>query len=124
MNIGFRFDEKERGDTFEIEQGWRSVHFPLIENNIGHYSIYKWAKTTHLDFPNDSNCVGCFWKPPQQLRKNWEDNPAKMQWFANQEIKGRKWKKGMTYEQIKKIGLQQDFNFGTGPGCQSGECTP
>lgn len=45
-----------------------------------------------------------------------------MKWFADQEIKN-KWKKEMTYNQIKKIGLQQDFFFGTGSGCQAGFCT-
>lgn len=73
-------------------------------------------------FPSDSNCVGCFWKPVQQLRKNWDTEPAKMQWFADQEKKAT-WKKEMSYEQIKTIGLQQDFFFGTGSGCQAGFCT-
>lgn len=123
MNIGFRIDERERGDNFNTEQGWRSVKFPLIDNNIGHYTIYKWAQSSGLVFPLDSNCVGCFWKPIQQLRKNWADEPEKMQWFANQEINGRKWKKESTYEQIKSIGLQTDFHFGTGAGCQAGYCT-
>jgi hypothetical protein len=45
-----------------------------------------------------------------------------MQWFADQEKKGT-WKKEMSYEQIKTIGLQQDFFFGTGSGCQAGFCT-
>ena len=46
-----------------------------------------------------------------------------MQWFADQEKKDKRWKKEATYEQIKKIGLQTDFNFGTGVGCQAGYCT-
>lgn len=45
-----------------------------------------------------------------------------MQWFADQE-KNATWKKEMSYEQIKTIGLQQDFFFGTGSGCQAGFCT-
>lgn len=123
MNIGFRLDERERGDNFKVEQGWRSVKFPLIEDKIGHYTVAKWAESSGLIFPKDSNCVGCFWKPLQQLRKNWEDNPEKMQWFADQEANGRKWKKDANYEQIKTLGLQTDFNFGTGAGCQAGYCT-
>lgn len=35
----------------------------------------------------------------------------------------RKWKKEMSYDKIKTIGLQQDFYFGTGSGCQAGFCT-
>jgi 3'-phosphoadenosine 5'-phosphosulfate sulfotransferase (PAPS reductase)/FAD synthetase len=123
MNIGFRYDEKERGENFQKEQTWRNVKFPLIENKIGHYTVYKWVQTTGLIFPPDSNCVGCFHKPLMQLRKNWETNPEKMEWFASKEIRKRKWKSDVRYEQIKTIGLQSDFNFGTGAGCQAGFCT-
>jgi hypothetical protein len=141
MNIGFRFDEMERANSqntkfktivgqsangrnkwAEIE--WRECKYPLIENRIGHYQVGQWANSTGLIFPPDSNCVGCFWKNPQQLRKNFDDEPLKMQWFADMEEKlKRKWKKEMSYDKIKTIGLQQDFYFGTGSGCQAGFCT-
>jgi hypothetical protein len=138
MNIGIRYDEMERAEriknTFkgiigkrgtrnkweEIE--WREAAFPLIENKIIHPRVIEWANKTNLDFPQDSNCVGCFWKSINQLRKNWEDNPSKMQWFADQEIKGR-WKKEMNYKQILNVGLQMDFDFGGGAGCNAGFCT-
>lgn len=94
----------------------------MIDDKITHYPIYKWAQTSGISFPEDSNCVGCFWKPVQQLRKNWDNEPNKMQWFADQE-KNAQWKKEMSFEQIKKVGLQQDFFFGTGSGCQAGFCT-
>jgi hypothetical protein len=141
MNIGFRYDEKERANSdntkfktivgksengrnkwAEIE--WRECFYPLIIAKRTHYEIYQWALSTGLDFPPDSNCVGCFWKNPQQLRKNFNDEPLKMQWFVDMEAKlKRKWKKEMSYEKIKTIGLQQDFYFGTGSGCQAGFCT-
>jgi len=102
----------------------------LIEDKISHYQVAQWANLTDLIFPPDSNCVGCFWKPLQQLRKNWEDEPLKMQWFADIEkanfskrTKVQTWKNDANYEQIKTIGLQQDFFFGTGSGCQAGFCT-
>lgn len=138
MGIGFRYDEIERAERLstsfkgvvgkrgtrnkqeEIE--WREGYFPLIEDKIVHYHVKKWADKSGLIFPSDSNCVGCFHKPLQQLRKNWDDETTKMQWFANQETNAR-WKKEMTYEQIKTIGLQQEFIFGTGSGCQAGFCT-
>lgn len=138
MGIGFRYDEMERAERLstsfkgvvgkrgtrnkweEIE--WREGYFPLIEDKIVHYQVKKWADKSGLIFPSDSNCVGCFHKPLQQLRKNWDDETSKMQWFANQETNAR-WKKEMTYEQIKTIGLQQEFFFGTGSGCQAGFCT-
>lgn len=143
MQIGFRYDEKERAEsnknntTFKTIVGkhpngnnkwseieWRKLKFPLVDNLITSYNVNKWAKNSKIEFPDDSNCVGCFWKPFQQLRKNWEDEPQKMRWFSEMEkqINGQ-WKKEMSYKDVKKIGLQMDFFFGTGSGCQSGFCT-
>jgi hypothetical protein len=144
MGIGYRYDELERAERFsnkwkgiigkskngrniwkEIE--WREGYFPLIENKITHFRVKEWADKSGIIFPSDSNCVGCFHKPIQQLRKNWDEHPEKMQWFSDQENqKGKNkgtWKENISYEQIKKIGLQTDFNFGTGSGCQAGFCT-
>jgi hypothetical protein len=146
MNIGFRYDEIERSarqnNIFRTVVGklpsgrnrwgdieWRECSYPLIESKVTHYDVKKWSDSTQLVFPPDSNCVGCFHKPVQQLRKNFEDEPEKMQWFADQEVltkNGKKklqWKKEMSYDKIKKIGLQTDFFFGTGTGCQAGFCT-
>jgi hypothetical protein len=139
MGIGFRFDEMERSERFSTsfkgivgkkgtrnaweEIQWREGYFPLIENRITHYDVKMWAKSTNLIFPEDSNCVGCFHKPLQQLRKNWDLEPLKMQWFAEQETEKQRWKKEGDYFKFKKIGLQQDFFFGTGSGCQAGFCT-
>lgn len=145
MRVGYRYDEIERSERFtetiRISVGkksnghniyrefdWRVGKFPLIEDKVTHYQVKQWSDRIGLKFPPDSNCVGCFWKPIQQLRKNWEEEPLKMRWFAEAEKtspKGKqyKWKKEMTYHSIKKIGLQQDFVFGTGSGCQAGFCT-
>ena len=141
MRVGFRYDEKERSTRFRTETKlkigkhdngknkwanfeWREGEFPLIDNKITHYPIYQWAKSSGIVFSEDSNCVGCFWKPIQQLRKNWEEEPLKMKWFAEQENRiKRTFKKEYTMSQIKSIGLQQDFFFGTGSGCQAGFCT-
>jgi hypothetical protein len=141
MQIGFRLDESERANrentkfktiVGQSENGrnkwdeiyWRELSYPLIEAKKTHYDISEWAKSSGLTFPSDSNCVGCFWKPIQQLRKNWEEEPNKMRWFDEMERKmGRRFKKEMTYRNVKKIGIQQDFLFGTGSGCQAGYCT-
>jgi hypothetical protein len=139
MNIGFRYDEKERvksenthfktivGKSKNGNQNkwdevyWRELFYPLIESKTFHHQVVNWANQTNLIFPPDSNCVGCFWKQPQQLRKNWDDEPQKMRWFAEMEVKlKRKFKKEMTYNQIKRLGLQTDFFFGTGSGCKAG----
>ena len=150
MNIGYRFDEMERGfekDGFlwkkkeekpfkhiigKSENGrnkwgetmWRDTTYPLVGNRITHYEVAQWAKSTGLVFPDDSNCVGCFWKQFPQIRKNWDDEPLKMRWFAEVEKKmGRSFKKEMDYFKAKRLGIQQDFIFGGGAGCQAGYCT-
>lgn len=147
MSLGIRYDEIERSldaktgkqkkDTpFKHIVGtnpngtnkwaftqWRETVYPLIYSRITHYEIKQWADKSGIIFPQDSNCVGCFWKRLQQLRKNWDDEPEKMQWFADQEIGKRKWKKEANYTNIKKLGLEAEFNFGTGSGCQAGFCT-
>ena len=142
-NIGIRYDEEHRakiGDERKLntkivigkrgsQNKWKDFHwgianYPLVNNKIHHYQIRKFWETKNLIFPEDSNCVGCFWKDVQQLRKNWDNNNSKMQWFADQESNSKyNYKSNMTYEQIKRIGLQQDFFFGTGSGCQAGFCT-
>lgn len=144
MRVGFRHDEIDRAERNkdntrikviigktktgnrnkwkEIE--WRKLSFPLVDNYITHHDVVNWVSSTSLDFPADSNCVGCFWKPIQQLRKNWDDEPLKMRWFSEMEREfNTTWRKEFKYEDIKNLGLQQDFFFGTGAGCQAGFCT-
>lgn len=143
MNIGIRYDEFERakrGKEREVKHKiiignkngrnkWEEVfygvlNYPLIYDKKFRSDILKFWNDYNIIFPEDSNCVGCFWKDVQQLRKNWDDNPEIMQWFSNQEKITSHWfKNHIKYEQIKNIGLQQDFFFGTGSGCQAGFCT-
>ena len=51
-------------------------------------------------------------------------NPQIMHWAAIQEdLKDATFKKEMSLLDVKKIGIQMDFNFGTGvEGCKSGWC--
>lgn len=138
MGIGYRWDEMERAERFTTkfkgivgkrktqnkweEVEWREGWFPLIDYKIIHPTVIKWANQSGITFPADSNCVGCFHKPIQQLRKNFEDNPLKMQWFRDKEGK-RSWKDGYKYNEIEKMPLQIDFDFGGGAGCNAGFCT-
>lgn len=140
MGIGYRWDEMERANKFnntfkgivgkrgtqnkweEVE--WREGWFPLIENHIIYPKILDWSKKSGIYFPLDSNCVGCFHKSFQQLKKNWEDNPEKMQWFSDKEKIGKgTWRQEGTYDFFKTIPLQMDFDFGGGAGCNAGFCT-
>lgn len=145
MNQGIRYDEHERAKTGKnreyrnkiitgksktgnrnkwTEYFWAVGNYPLINDKIIHPEIQKYWSDKKIIFPEDSNCVGCFWKDVQQLRKNWDEQENKMQWFSDQEKKkGHFFKPNIDYDQIKKIAIQQEFNFGTGSGCQAGFCT-
>ncbi len=143
MRIGYRYGEENRMEKFTTDfkyvdncnlfgqsrqnwkiKKWRKGSFPLIDNKIIYPTIIDfWKKNTDISFPNDSNCQMCFWKDAQQLRKNFETNPSIMMWGAVQEeIRGNRFKKDISMLQASKIGLQQDFFFGTGAGCNSGMC--
>lgn len=143
-NIGIRYDELERAKNGKDRElltdivigknnernkwirkfNWGVANYPLINDKIFHHNIRDFWKSKNLVFPEDSNCVGCFWKDVQQLRKNFDDYPEKMNWFLNQEENSNyNYKSKITYKTIKTIGLQQDFFFGTGSGCQAGFCT-
>jgi 3'-phosphoadenosine 5'-phosphosulfate sulfotransferase (PAPS reductase)/FAD synthetase len=125
-NTDFKFHNgfSDNGRNKWITEKYRELEYPLVDDKVEHYQVYKWSLTTDLKFPQDSNCVGCFHKPLQQLRKNFDDYPAKMNWFKEQEEKANgRWKQEMKYKNIEKIGLQQDFFFGGGSSCNSGGCT-
>lgn len=143
-NVGFRWDEQHRAKKTKEEREirmklvvgkrgsrnkweevfWGVANYPLIYNEINHFDVAKYWSDKNIDFPEDSNCVGCFWKDPQQLRKNYDDSPNKMDWFNKMEKNSNyNWKSNITYDKIKKIGIQSDFIFGTGSGCQAGFCT-
>jgi len=146
MNQGIRYDEQERmktgsesrkyvhkfvngkskngRNTWEHDVWWAVGNYPLVYNRVNHPRVRKFWEGKSIDFPEDSNCVGCFWKDAQQLRKNWDSQTNKMQWFSDQEKrKDHFFKPGIDYDQIKRLGLQLDFQFGGGPSCQSGFCT-
>jgi hypothetical protein len=140
-NVGFRYDEehrakKDRELRSKIIVGkrgtrnkwdmvfWGVANYPLIYDKVMHHQVRNFWQNKNIDFQEDSNCVGCFWKDTQQLRKNWDEHPNKMEWFSEQErISKYNYKSKTNYDNIKKIGLQQSFNFGTGSGCQAGYCT-
>lgn len=147
MRIGYRWDEMERAEKFtEIwkhsthceyrpksntwihrwkEEPWRVGEFPLVDDKIIHYHVQEYWKDKDIPFASDSNCQNCFWKDPQQLRKNFENNAPIMYWAAIQEeLQGNTFKEDLSLLDIAKLGIQLDFHFGTGSGCQAGFCTP
>lgn len=146
MRIGYRHDEQERRDNFDeyfklphscewqekstrwirrwFEYHWRTGEFPLIEDMITHYHIQEFWKDKNIDFPKDSNCLNCFWKDPQQLRRNFDTDEAIMTWAAVMEsIQGNTFKENLNLFQIADLPIQLDFFEGTGTGCSAGFCT-
>lgn len=144
MRLGYRYDELERMHTASTifkyathcqltgrkpgmhrweKMKWRINEFPLIEDKVVHYHIKKFWEDSRIKFPKDSNCQNCFWKQDQQLRQNFDENIAIMLWAAIQEvIMGHTFRKRSLLS-IQKDGIQQDFAFGVGAGCQAGFCT-
>jgi hypothetical protein len=142
MGIGFRLDEFERAEKFTEtmkykrsqsltgqkrhkwdEIKWREGWFPLIDDGITHKPVNDYWKGK-LEFPNSSNCQMCFWKKPQELRQNFEENPNQMNWALNKEKEmNNTFRTDLSMEEASKIGLQQSMFWGGG-SCQSeGYCT-
>jgi len=101
MGVGYRLDEQERCDVFNEkikyraaqntfghkrykwkEVKWRKGWFPLVEEGITRPAINNFWEDKSLDFPLSSNCQICFWKSPEELSQNWQENPIIMEWAA------------------------------------------
>jgi len=147
MRIGFRYDEQERAEYFSetfryayrcdyrpksrrwvhrwSELRWRVGLFPLIDDKISHYHVAKYWESKDIIFPIDSNCLNCFWKRPEQIRKNFDTDNAIMQWSKIQEdLQGNTFKEKQSMHQMERLSIQLDFIYGGGAGCKAGECTP
>jgi hypothetical protein len=96
----------------------------LVDNKITHFQVANYWEMQGIEFPPDSNCQNCFWKHPQQLRKNMDENPAIMQWSkVLEEMHDHTFNDEYSLLQIEKMGIQKTFAFGGGSGCQAGFCT-
>jgi len=114
-------DGRNKWQVFE----WQAPSFPLITDNIYKDTIEEYWKDKPVRFAWMNNCVGCFHRNEILLKKMFERNPEKMQWFADQEIgRGGKgtWKTGVTYEQIKNYKLQFELFEDDFDECDSGYC--
>lgn len=104
----------------------RVPNFPLIENKVSHSEIIKfWKSKPEFNFPEISNCVGCFFHSVKQLQKQFKTNPQKMKWFEIKEDRLNKsfGKKPLRY--IKNLALQNEIDFYNSGAisCDSGYCT-
>ena len=97
--------------------------FPLINDNVYKDKIEKYWLDKPVRFAYMNNCVGCWWRSELLLKKMYEKNPNKMDWFAEQENKSKgTFKTGITYEQIKKHKLQMELFDDDFNECDSGYC--
>lgn len=80
---------------------WRFVEMPLIKDGIENVEVKSfWANKyvggnslfdgdrRKIEFPEISNCVGCFHKLAEIIMLEWILNPELIEWFARQEDKG------------------------------------
>lgn len=103
----------------------RVPDFPLIENKITNSEIIKfWKSKPNYVFPEISNCVGCFFHSINQLKKQFEHNISKMNWFEKQEIYvGKTFGKKKSLTEIKKLPKQLEMDYYQTNSCDSGFCT-
>ena len=146
MRIGYRYDEQERiklfNEDYKFPQRceyrpksgtwiqrwetikWRVGEFPLITDRKFHYQVHDYWDGKGIDFPEDSNCLNCFWKQPEQLHRNFTTDNAIMQWAKIQEdLQGNTFKEKLNFHQVERLPPQLAFSYGTGSGCQAGFCT-
>jgi hypothetical protein len=146
MRIGFRYDEPERTKdmdktiTFPISCNnygtgrqkkvhdfyYRELSYPLIDDKIMRPMVNEyWDNNPDVTFPEDTGCQICFWKDAQQIKLNYDrpESKAIIQWAHIMEaMMNRRFKKDISMEAVRDIGLQMDFFSGVGPGCQAGIC--
>jgi len=141
VNVGYRYDEKERCDTFSttwdyknmcnlygqrrnkwvMGEQWRYGIFKLVEDGIFHKDIKSFWDDKPVTFAKDSNCQFCIFKQQPQITMNCIDSPDQMYWASSKEL-NYKWHKDFSVEQAWIKSLSNDFVYGTGAGCDAGEC--
>jgi hypothetical protein len=132
---------KKRQNFKELE--WRFCEMPLIKDNIFESEIINFLDKNvyvggtlfedfrKIDFPQISNCIGCFHKNPEIISGMAETNYNKIKWFANQEKKGMgTWLDSkITYEYLiqnrLEIAKERIFELKNNiASCDSGNCLP
>jgi len=102
--------------------------FPLIEDNIYKDTVEKYWQDKNVRFAYMNNCVGCMHRNPLLLRKMFDKEPKKMNWFVETErkaiksYKNNQWRSDVTYEQIGKSLSQFDLFDDDFNECDSGYC--
>lgn len=146
MRIGFRANEMNRAkkmmdravdsiENFKFKVGekngrnqckelpYRLAKFPLIEDGIFKDTIEEFWRGKPVRFAYQNNCVGCFHRNELMLKHMSTKAEKQFDWFVRQEQEnGCTFKKGVTYEKIKKHKLQLDLFDEDFEDCDSGYC--
>lgn len=146
MRIGFRANETNRANRmieraingieyFRFKVGrkngrnqwkelpYRSVKFPLIEDNIYKDKIELFWNDKPVRFAYKNNCVGCFHRNELFLNHLSKRNEKQFDWFIKMEQKNQcTFKNGITYEKIKNYNTQLELFDSDFNDCDSGYC--
>ena len=151
--IGFRANETNRANTMierckptngvmtfktivgkrKTQNKWADIpyqipRFPLIEDNIFKDKIENYWNEKGVRFAYMNNCVGCMHRNPLLLRKMFDKEPNKMNWFVETEkkaiksYKNNQWRSDVTYEKIGKSLSQTELFDDDFNECDSGHC--
>lgn len=118
---------------------WRTISLPLVQKGVTNELVCSyWDNNGIIDnglfgqykieFPEISNCIGCFHKKPETLAYQFGVHPSKMNWFAKQETKGMgTWLDSrVTYQSIGIHAEKNPFLLEmqkVATSCDSGSCT-
>jgi hypothetical protein len=127
IRVEINEDKNDRWKEFK----WRTVSFPLVDDNIYKDNVEEFWKDRPVRFAWQNNCIGCFHANPLNLNVKSKKFPEKFDWFIEAEKKSindfsRKWYaghyKGLTYEEIKHWNPQFDLFEDDLNECDSGHC--
>lgn len=124
------FEKNKQGRNKWDNVAWFQPDFPLIRDGVFKWEIENYWEGKPVRFARMNNCAGCFHRNQILLRKQWDMQPEKMEWFANQERRDKKgtWLNGPSYDEIKNRHLQLELDvfaeiFAADiESCESGYC--
>jgi len=102
---------------------WQKPVFPLVRSGVFKWQVENFWEGKPVRFAAMNNCTGCFHRNPILLRKMWDWQPEKMQWFSDQEGgKNGQWRSDYSYQKIKNHRLQLELVPSDFSECDSGYC--
>lgn len=102
---------------------WQKPSFPLVEAGIWKWEIENYWEAKNVRFAPLNNCTGCFHRNPILLRKMWDWQPKKMEWFRSKEVEKKgQWRSDFSYSEIKRHNLQLELLPSDFSECDSGHC--